>query len=70
MYARAHLKGTSLVGTDLIRAYTLFAHIEGTDLSQVVHITQAQLDLACGNSSTKIPKHLQRLASWTCPKDD
>ena len=64
--ARADLRGAVLAGADLTGANIHLVRLENTDLSQVVGLTQAQLDLACGDGSTKLPAGLERPGSWPC----
>jgi uncharacterized protein YjbI with pentapeptide repeats len=60
----AVMNGTDFTGTELYRT-----RIEGVDLSSAVGLTQPQLDSACGNPGTKLPKGLKRPAAWPCPKE-
>ena len=47
-----------LSGADLTGAKTSITSFLGTDLSHVKGLTQAQLDVACGDSKTKLPPGL------------
>jgi len=38
----------------------------GADLSGVTGLTQAQLDLTCGDPATRLPPGLAPPASWPC----
>jgi hypothetical protein len=70
----AILEGADLSGARLDEADLSGAHLEGTDLSGAVldgvdlrkanGLTQAQLDTARGNASTRLPDGLRRPASW------
>ncbi|MGH9576778.1 MAG: pentapeptide repeat-containing protein, partial [Terriglobales bacterium] len=64
--ARARFAGATMNGTDLTNAFMYSARFEGTDLSAVKGLTQAQLDVACGDAKTKLPAALKRPASWPC----
>lgn len=44
--------------------------IEGVNLSQTQGLVQVQLDTACGDARTVLPKGLKASAHWPCPKDD
>lgn len=57
-------------GLDFKNAFFLFARIEGVDLSQAQNLTQQQMDMACGDSSTKLPAGLTAPAQWPCPEDE
>lgn len=51
------------------RAFMFLTRIEGLDLSGAADLAQAQVDLACGDGSTKLPKGLHAPAIWPCPED-
>lgn len=51
------------------RSFMFLTRIEGLDLSNAVDLAQAQVDLACGDTATKLPTGLRAPASWPCPKD-
>jgi uncharacterized protein YjbI with pentapeptide repeats len=53
----------------LNRAYLYWARFEGTDLSLVKDLTQAQLDTACGDANTKLPAGLTVPKTWPCGED-
>lgn len=67
--ARVNLLGAKLAGPICSRAVFL-TRVEGVDLSQAQGLTQAQLDSACGDTKTVLPKGLKTPARWPCPKDD
>lgn len=52
---RASLVGANLTGTRMAGANLTRTHIEDTDLTAAIGLTQAQLRLACGNANTKLP---------------
>jgi hypothetical protein len=60
----ADLKGNDLNGTDLIGADFRDADIRGTDLSKSIFLTQAQLNVAKGDISTKLPASPTRPRHW------
>jgi uncharacterized protein YjbI with pentapeptide repeats len=72
--AHAGLRGANLSGAALVETYLAGAVLEGADLSgAVLHgvdlweaygLTQAQLDTARGDASTRLPDGLRRPASW------
>ena len=51
----ANLAGAKLDGADLTGASTHITSFLGTDLTHVKGLTQAQLDVACGDAKTKVP---------------
>jgi Pentapeptide repeats (8 copies) len=56
----ANLSDTVLSGADLSDA-----RLNGADLSKTLELTQAQLDAARGDATTRLPDGLRRPASWT-----
>ena len=50
---------TILNGADLTGAKTSITSFLGTDLRHVKGLTQAQLDVACGDAATKLPPGLR-----------
>jgi uncharacterized protein YjbI with pentapeptide repeats len=54
----ANLAGAKMDGADLTGAKTSITSFLGTDLTKVKGLTQAQLDVACGDASTKLPRGL------------
>jgi len=54
----APLSGANQSGADLSEADLRDANLSGADLSDVKNLTQTQLDKACGNANTKLPKEL------------
>ncbi|MDQ0457881.1 pentapeptide repeat-containing protein [Rhizobium paknamense] len=54
---------------DFEDAFMFRTRIEGLDLSQATGLIQDQIDLACGDQSTKLPPGLKVPASWPCPAD-
>jgi hypothetical protein len=72
---RASLRGAYLIGADLTRADLRQADVAGADLrgaglagadlSTSLFLTQAQLDGARGDATTKLPPALRRPAHWS-----
>lgn len=60
----ANLTGVDLGGTDLIGVDLRDADIRGADLTASIFLTQAQINTAKGDSSTKLPMQLARPAYW------
>ncbi|HSL05105.1 MAG TPA: pentapeptide repeat-containing protein [Nitrospiraceae bacterium] len=58
----ARLSGADLTGAQLDKADLRRATLDGTDLSLVSGLTQAQLDTACVDEQTKLPPDLSRPA--------
>lgn len=59
----ANLAHANLDGADLTAAHLSITSIKGTDLRRVRGLTQAQLDVACGDAETRVPAGL---AVHTC----
>ena len=60
----ANLRGVDLSGADLIGADLRDADIRGADLTHSIFLTQAQINTAKGDSSTKLPIQLSRPINW------
>lgn len=60
----ADLRGSDLSGTDLIGADFRDADLCGADLTKSIFLTQAQLNVAKGDTSTRIPSSLTRPIHW------
>lgn len=60
----ADLRGTDLGGTDFIGADFRDADLSGADLTKSIFLTQAQLNVAKGDTSTKLPSSLTRPTLW------
>lgn len=68
--SRADLSKANVQGTlDFRRAFMLLTRIEGLNLSGAAGLDQSQIDMACGDGETKLPKDLKTPSSWPCPKD-
>lgn len=69
--ARANLK-TAKFSTpiDFTGAYFYLTQIEGVDLSGTTGLAQWQIDLSCGDGSTKLPPGLEVPAHWPCSEED
>jgi uncharacterized protein YjbI with pentapeptide repeats len=69
--SRADLTGASYEGAIVFdRAFMFLTRIEGLDLSAATGLQQMQIDLACGDSSTKLPSGLSAPSSWPCPQEE
>ncbi len=55
---------------DFTGTYLYQTRFEGVDLSKAIGIQQWQIDLACGNDSTKLPSGITAPASWPCAADE
>src|ERR1700754_2737314 len=55
----ANMAGAKMDGADLTGAKTSITSFLGTDLTKVKGLTQAQLNVACGDTSTKLPPGLK-----------
>lgn len=68
--SRADLSKADVQGTlGFDRAFMLLTRIEGLDLSRATGLDQSQIDIACGDAETKLPKGLKAPTSWPCPRD-
>lgn len=61
----ADLRGADLSWADLIGADFRDTDLRGTDLTTSIFLTQAQLNAAKGDASTKLPSHITRPTHWT-----
>ncbi len=68
--ARANLVNARLNGTRLAQARMFRTRFEGVDLSRSVGLLTAQLEIACGDSRTRLPEGLKAPNSWPCGKDE
>jgi uncharacterized protein YjbI with pentapeptide repeats len=65
--SRADLTGSTFEGPIVFdRAFMYLTRIQGLDLSAAVGLEQSQVDLACGDASTKLPSGLSVPPSWPC----
>jgi hypothetical protein len=60
--SRARLHNANLMGANLWFATLSEAYLEGADLSTTKNLSQAQLEEATGDETTKLPYHLKRPA--------
>ncbi len=60
----ADLRGTDLSGTDFIGADFRDADLRGADLTRSIFLTQAQINAANGDNSTKLPSSFTRPTYW------
>jgi uncharacterized protein YjbI with pentapeptide repeats len=60
----ADLRGVDLSGADLIGADLRDADIRGANLTNSIFITQAQINVAKGDSNTRLPMSIVRPAYW------
>lgn len=60
----ADLSGADLRLADLVGADLRDANLAGADLTEVLFLTQAQLNAARGDASTRLPAALKRPAHW------
>ncbi|WP_394689673.1 pentapeptide repeat-containing protein [Hoeflea sp.] len=68
--ARADFRGTiANAALDFDRAFMFLARLEGVDLSTATGVTQAQVDIACGDDETVLPAGLTKPGSWPCNFD-
>ena len=68
--ARANFSGAKLAGADFEKSWTYLTQFEDVDLTEVLNLSQEQLELACGNADTKLPAGLVAPAKWPCGSDD
>lgn len=68
--SRSQFEGAKFTGPiDFSNAFLLLARIEGLDLTAATGLEQKQIDIACGDSKTKLPSGLKAPADWPCPED-
>ncbi|MNJ46299.1 Pentapeptide repeats (8 copies) [compost metagenome] len=60
----ANLEGADLSGADFLGSDLRDTNLRGADLSQSIFLTQSQINVAQGNSRTKLPVSLSRPAHW------
>ncbi|MBL4930397.1 pentapeptide repeat-containing protein [Clostridium paridis] len=60
----ANLRGVDLSGADLIGADLRDTDFSDADLSKSIFLTQGQINAAKGNSSTRLPKSLNKPSHW------
>lgn len=66
--SRATFAASTIGGpVDFDRAFMFLTRIEGLDLSAATGLQQAQIELACGDESTKLPSGLTAPKDWPCP---
>jgi uncharacterized protein YjbI with pentapeptide repeats len=70
---RASFNQSNFSGADLTKAvgyrtsaYTYLTHFENVDLRVTSELTQAQLEIACGDEKTQLPQGLVKPADWLC----
>lgn len=54
---------------DFEGAYLYRTRFEGVDLSKAKGIAQWQIDLACGDASTKLPQGINPASGWPCAEE-
>lgn len=64
-----NLAGADLAAADLTGADLRGADLRGADLTRSMFLTQAQLDAAAGDGTTRLPATLTRPAHWVAGKD-
>lgn len=69
--SRATLAGAVIQGpVSFSGAFMYLTRIEGLDLTNATGLQQAQINLACGDTTTKLPSWLSAPTVWPCPPDD
>lgn len=61
----ANLQGADMTGTDVIGADMRDANIKGADLAGSLFLTQAQINAAFGDDTTKLPNNLVKPRRWS-----
>ena len=65
--ARTDLRNTDFTGAiDFTNARLFLTRIEGVDLSNATGLAQWQIDMSCGDMTTKLPQKLLPSSSWPC----
>ena len=65
-FGRADLSKAQFAGASLAQTDLTLARLEGADLSGALGLAQPQLDRACGDTATQLPKGLVRPTGWPC----
>ena len=68
--ARAKLSGAKLANARMAQVRMFRTRVEGADLSATVGLTQVQVDSACGDKQTILPKGIKTSSSWPCNTDE
>lgn len=68
--ARANFSNARLDGARMHQARTFRTRFEGVNLGNVTGLTVDQLESACGDAATRLPKGLAAPKNWPCDKDD
>lgn len=69
--ARADLRGAKFsTPIDFTGAYFYLTRIDGVDLSGTQGLEQWQIDLSCGDGSTKLPEGLEPSTQWPCGEEE
>ncbi len=64
--SRVIFNEANLKDVDFRGAYTYLTHFENVDLHNVKNLSQLQLDLACGDSDTRLPEGRWMPDTWPC----
>ena len=65
--ARADFRHATFASSpDFDRAFFFLTRIEGVDLGSATGLEQWQVDMACGDGTTKLPPGLKRPEHWPC----
>lgn len=68
--SRADLTGiTANAPMSFDHAFLFLTRIQGVDLTTSTGLEQSQIDLACGDKTTRLPKGLTAPSSWPCNLD-
>ena len=69
--SRADLSNANFEGPLILdHTFMLLTRIEGVDLSAAQGLQQGQIDIACGDTKTKLPLGLKAPSRWHCPPDE
>ena len=64
--SRAVFTDAELSAVNFADAYTFLTRFEGVDLTDVIGLTQMQLDHSCGDTTTILPQGLSIPQTWPC----
>ncbi|RDL47533.1 Secreted effector protein PipB2 [Ensifer sp. M14] len=68
--SRADFSGASFAGSiELDQAILFLTRLEGVDISAATGLRQSQIDAACGDAATKLPRGISAPKSWPCMFD-
>ncbi|MEL6946319.1 MAG: pentapeptide repeat-containing protein [Pseudomonadota bacterium] len=68
--SRVKFNNAELISVNLTGAWTYLTDFRGVDLRETTGLTQAQLQLSCGDADTLLPPGLRTPVNWPCAFED